>query len=221
MTIMAPSDEIELKNMVMTAAAFDDGPIALRYPRGTGYGAEKLKSLFGYSLVDDEIPKGEVIEIGKGRVIRMPKFSGMRGQDRDNRVAILSLGTRLHDSLLAAKIIEESNPDVGVTVADARFMKPLDEELIKRLADQNSVLITVEEGSVGGFGDHVMHFLTHNGRLDDGDLKVRPMVIPDQYFEAATQAEQYEAAGLSANHIANTATRLTKKVKVPVEVAFE
>jgi 1-deoxy-D-xylulose-5-phosphate synthase len=213
---MAPSDEVELRNMVATCAAFDDGPTVLRYPRGNGYGMEKLKSLFGYQFENDEIPtKGSVIEIGKGRIIRRPGGSN-RGKSKKDRVTILSFGTRLHDSLIAAQEVEDSDPDLGVTVADARFMKPLDIDLIRELADDSGTFITVEEGSIGGFGDHVLHFLSLDGALDDGTLKVRPMVIPDTLFEAATQNEQYEEAGLNARHIKGTILRLTERIKVPV-----
>ena len=214
LTIMAPSDEIELKNMVMTQLAFDDGPTVLRYPRGTGYGAEKLQSLFGYKLEDDEIPaRGEPIPIGKGRIMRKPGKG--RGMDRKDRVAILSFGTRLHESLVAANNVEEKDATLGVTVADARFMKPLDVDLVRELAKDHSVLITIEEGSIGGFGDHVLHFLSLDGLLDEGNLKFRPMVLPDTLFEAATQHEQYEQAGLNAHHIEGTIMRLTKRLEVP------
>lgn len=239
LTIMAPSDEIELKNMVKTCAAYDDGPTVLRYPRGTGYGAEKLQKLFGYQLENDEIPqKGEILPIGKGRIIRQPggvfpsyekdvngkseeksdkqESKSERGKTREDRVAILSLGTRLHEALVAAAEVEESDPSLGVTVADARFMKPLDVDLVRELAKDHSVIVTVEEGSIGGFGDHVLHFLTLDGLMDNGDLKFRPMVIPDTLFEAATQYEQYEQAGLNSHHIRGTVLRLTKRVDVPV-----
>jgi len=215
LTIMAPSDEVDLRNMVATCAAFDDGPTVLRYPRGNGYGIEKLKSLFGYKFENDEIPaKGTALEIGKGRIIRRPGSN--RGRSKKDRVTILSFGTRLHDSLIAAQEIEDTDPDLGVTVADARFMKPLDIDLIRELADDSGTLITVEEGSIGGFGDHVLHFLSLDGALDDGKLKVRPMVIPDTLFEAATQNEQYEEAGLNARHIKGTILRLTERIQVPV-----
>jgi len=210
LTIMAPSDEVELKNMVATCAAYDKGPTVLRYPRGNGYGIDKLKSLFGYTF--DEVPaKGEPLPIGKGRIVRSTSI-----KNRNDRVAILSLGTRLHESLVAAQEIEETDPTLGVTVADARFMKPLDIELIRQLAADHSVIVTVEEGSIGGFGDHVLHFLTLDGALDNGSLKVRPMVLPDTLFETATQMEQYDEAGLNAYHIKGTILRLTERVKVPV-----
>mmetsp|Transcript_18615 Transcript_18615/g.34270 ORF Transcript_18615/g.34270 Transcript_18615/m.34270 type:complete len:753 (-) Transcript_18615:93-2351(-) len=236
LTIMSPSDEIELRNMVMTCAEFDSGPIVLRYPRGVGYGPEKLQELFGYDLENGEIPaKGTPIEIGKGRIIRLPGGvramseeitangssdsklgAGRRGQRREDRVAILSFGTRLSEALMAADEVEEMDPDLAVTVADARFMKPLDIDLIRELAKDNGNIITVEEGSIGGFGDHVLHFLSLDGALDEGGLKFRPMVLPDTYFEAATQYEQYEMAGLNAHHIRGTVLRLAKKVEVPV-----
>lgn len=236
LTIMSPSDEIELRNMVMTCAGFDDGPTVLRYPRGVGYGADKLQDLFGYELEGGEIPtRGVPIEVGKGRLIRLPGGvrslseeltangstdsklgGGSRGQRREDRVAILSIGTRLSEALIAADEVEEMDPDLAVTVADARFMKPLDVDLIRDLAKDNGIIITVEEGSIGGFGDHVLHFLSLDGQLDDGKLKFRPMVLPDAYFEAATQYEQYEMAGLNSHHIRGTVMRLAKRVDVPV-----
>mmetsp|Transcript_16496 Transcript_16496/g.33945 ORF Transcript_16496/g.33945 Transcript_16496/m.33945 type:complete len:746 (+) Transcript_16496:60-2297(+) len=222
LTIMAPSDEIELRNMVMTCADFDDGPTVCRYPRGTGYGAEKLQNIFGYKLENDEIPtKGEVIPIGKGRIIRgagapIDNSSSTRGKERKDRVAILSIGTRLHEALVAAKEVEDEYEDLSVTVADARYMKPLDVDLVRQLADDHGVLITIEEGSIGGFGDHVLHFLSLDGLLDEGKLKFRPMVMPDAYFEAGTQFQQYEQAGLNSRHIKGTVLRLAKKIEIPI-----
>jgi 1-deoxy-D-xylulose-5-phosphate synthase len=219
--IMSPSDEIELRNMVKTMAACDHAPTVMRYPRGTGYGAEKLQSLFGYKLENDEIPsKGEILPIGKGRIIRRPggmsdQQSAVRGKSRKDRVAILTIGTRLHEALVAANEVEEMDPTLGVTVADGRFMKPLDVDLVRELADDHSVLITVEEGSIGGFGDHVLHFLSLDGLLDEGNLKFRPMVIPDAYFETATQYEQYEQAGLNSQHIRGTILRLSQRKLAP------
>lgn len=140
---------------------------------------------------------------------------GGRGARKEDRVAILSLGTRLSEALIAADEVEKIDPDLAVTVADARFMKPLDVDLIRELANENGIIITVEEGSIGGFGDHVLHFLSLDGKLDNGDLKFRPMVLPDTYFEAATQYEQYEMAGLNSHHIRGTVLRLAKKVEVP------
>lgn len=197
LVIMAPSDEVELMNMVRTAHGIDDLPSVLRYPRGTGYGLETLNNLFGYNL--EAMPEeGVTLEIGKGRVVRKGR-SGIT--NRKQRVALLSIGTRLSKSLEAANNIEAQHEDLCVTVADARFMKPLDHDLIRSLVLEHGVLITVEEGSIGGFGDHVIHFLTDDGALDKGDLKVRSMVIPDRFIEAGAQSEQYEDAGLNTHHI--------------------
>ena len=137
-------------------------PSAVRFPRGNGYGAEVLRDLFGTDLPNNELPvRGTPLEIGKGRIIK-PRVEGKK-----YRVALLSIGTRLHDSVLAARAIEKAYPDVSVTVADARFMKPLDEQMIGQLATENDVLITVEEGSAGGFGSHVQNFLCNEGYLDN------------------------------------------------------
>jgi 1-deoxy-D-xylulose-5-phosphate synthase len=144
-------------------------------------------------------------------VVSRKNGKNTRGKERKDRVAILSFGTRLHESLVAANEVEEMDPQLGVTVADARFMKPLDVDLIRQLADDHSVLITIEEGSIGGFGDHVLHFLTLDGLMDDGNIEFRPMVIPDTLFEAATQYQQYEQAGLNSEHIRGTILRLTKR----------
>jgi 1-deoxy-D-xylulose-5-phosphate synthase len=230
LTIMAPSDEIDLMNMVKTCADFDDGPTVLRYPRGNGYGIEKLQDLFGFKFENGEMPtKGVSLPIGKGRIIRRPGgfnvngAANSRGKTRDNRVAILSIGTRLHEALIAANEVEEADASIGVTVADARFMKPLDEEMIRDLVDDHSVIITVEEGSIGGFGDHVMHFLSNDGAFDEGNLKFRAMVLPDMYFEAGTQQEQYDIAGLNHQHIREQIMKLAHRTKVPKleEVAVE
>ena len=165
---------------------------------------------------------GEAIPIGKGRIIRRPGGFGIngesdsRGKDRKDRVAVLSIGTRLHEALVAAQEVEDMDPTLGVTVADARFMKPLDVDLVRELVEDNSILITIEEGSIGGFGDHVMHFLALDGAFDEGKLKFRPMVIPDTLFEAGTQYEQYEQAGLNSEHIRGTILRLSNRVNIPV-----
>ncbi len=151
MVVMAAADEAELKHMVRTAAAFDEGPIAFRYPRGNGVGVEMPA-------------RGLILPIGRGRVLR-----------QGTKVALLSLGTRLADCLVAAEELEASG--LSTTVADARFAKPLDTALVERLAREHQVLITVEEGSVGGFGSHVLQHLAMNGLLDGG-LKVRPLVMP-------------------------------------------
>jgi len=176
--IMAASDEVELARMVATAAAIDDRPSAFRYPRGEGLG-----------LVMPENP--EPLEIGKGRIVR-----------EGAKVAIVSLGARLQECLKAADDLAARG--LSTTVADARFAKPLDEDLIKRLARAHEVLITIEEGSIGGFGSHVLHLLANAGMLDSG-LKVRPMVLPDVFLEHDAPAKQYDTARLNAPHILNTA----------------
>ena len=185
--------------------------------------------------------KGTPVEIGKGRIIRRPggiralseekqpangskdslMGAGSRGLVKENRVAILSLGTRLSEALIAADDAEAADKDLAVTVADARFMKPLDEDLIRELADENGIIITIEEGSIGGFGDHVLHFLANDGALDNGELLFRPMVLPDTYFEAATQYEQYEMAGLNSHHILDKILQLAGKNKGKVSEATD
>jgi len=164
---------------------------------------------------------GLLLPIGKGRIVRQPGAmspngaASIRGRSREDRIAILSFGTRLHDSLIAANDIEQMDPSIGITVADARFMKPLDFDLIHKLMSDNSVIITIEEGSIGGFGDHVLHHLANEGALDDGKLKFRAMVLPDKLFEAGTQNEQYDEAGLNAKHIKETILRVSKRVTSP------
>src|SRR5690242_4075368 len=172
--VMAPSDEVELMHMVATAVEIDDRPSSIRYPRGEGIGLER--PAIGSPLV-----------IGKGRVIR-----------EGSSIAILSFGTRLAECLMAADKL--SAYGLSATVADARFAKPLDEDLIKRLAREHEVLITIEEGAVGGFASHVLQFLALNGLLDRG-LKVRPMVLPDRFIDQDSPEKMYEAAGLDANGI--------------------
>jgi 1-deoxy-D-xylulose-5-phosphate synthase len=203
MTIMAPSDEIELQNMIATSLAIDDSPSVVRFPRGNGVGIDTLNEMFGYNL--SAMPKrGRAVLIGKGRIIRR-KDAGTAASDSPS-VAILSIGTRLLDSVKAA--IELEAQGVPVTVADARFMKPLDRELIRDLVTNHDIIITIEEGSIGGFGDHVLHFLALEGYLDTGDIKFRPMCLPDRYIEQGSQAEQYDEAGLSASHIVATIMKL-------------
>ena len=160
-------------------------------------------SVDGRTFDDVNPATGEVLPVGKGRIVR----KGREGARQ--RVAILSIGTRLAASIEAARKLEEEHPEVGVTVADARWMKPLDTDLIQQLAADNSVMVTVEEGSIGGFGDHVLHYLSLSGLLDDGELKVRPMVLPDKYIEAGSQKEQYEEAGLTTEFIEGTVRKLT------------
>jgi 1-deoxy-D-xylulose-5-phosphate synthase len=176
--IMAAADEAELMHMVATAVEIDDRPSAFRFPRGEGVGVDMPE--FGVPL-----------EIGKGRIIR-----------EGTTVAILSLGTRLAESCKAAE--ELAARGLSTTVADARFMKPLDEAMIRRLATEHEVLIVIEEGSVGGFGSHVLQFLAMDGKLDSG-LKIRPMCMPDRFIDQNSQYKQYESAKLNASHIVATA----------------
>ncbi|WP_420865510.1 1-deoxy-D-xylulose-5-phosphate synthase [Methylobacterium indicum] len=177
MTVMAAADEAELVHMVATAHAHDTGPIAFRYPRGEGVGVEMPE-------------RGEVLAIGRGRVIQRPEGA---------RVALLSLGTRLAEALKAAERLEAAG--IGVTVADARFAKPLDEALILDLAGSHEVLVTLEEGSVGGFGAMVLHLLSSRGALDDGRVRVRTLTLPDSYQDHDTPDRMYAEAGLDAPSI--------------------
>ena len=176
--MMAAADEAELVHMVTTSVAIDDRPSALRYPRGSGFGVEMPT-------------KGEILQIGKGRVVR-----------EGTKVALLSYGTRLHECLKAADDLAARG--LSTTVADARFAKPIDEDLVRRLAAEHEVLITIEEGSIGGFATQVMHFMALQGLLDNG-LKFRPMCFPDIFIDQEAPAVQYELAGLTAGHIVNTA----------------
>ena len=174
MVVMAAADEAELVHMVATAAAYNDGPIAFRYPRGEGVGVD---------LPDEGVP----LEIGKGRIIR-----------KGERVAILSLGTRLQEALLAAEQLDAQG--ISTTVADARFAKPLDVEMIRKLAREHEALITIEEGSVGGFGSFVLQQLAEDGLLDKG-LRFRSMVLPDVYLDHDKPEVLYAKAGLDAKGI--------------------
>ena len=176
--VMAAADEAELVHMVHTAAMIDDTPSAFRYPRGEGVGVPL-----------PETPR--MLEIGKGRIVR-----------EGTAIAILSLGARLQEALGAADELQARG--LSTTVADARFAKPLDEDLIRRLAREHEVLITVEEGSIGGFGAHVMQFLAMAGFMDAG-LKIRPMLLPDRFVAHGTPAGMYEDAGLTARHIVDMA----------------
>ncbi len=176
--VMAPADEVDLKNMVATAAAIDDRPSAIRYPRGEGYGL-------------DMSAEGAPLPIGKGRIVR-----------EGSTVALLALGTRLHECMKAADKLAAMG--LSTTVADARFAKPLDQDLIRQLARHHEVLITVEEGSTGGFGSQVLEFLARDGLLDHG-LKVRPLVLPDVFMEHGKPEALYEGAGLNASGIVNSA----------------
>ena len=175
--IMAAADEAELVHMVATAASINDRPSAVRYPRGEGVGTEMPA-------------EGVPLEIGRGRIVR-----------EGSTVAILSLGTRLAESLKAADQLAAFG--LSTTVADARFMKPLDTALIDKLAENHEVLITIEEGSIGGFGSHVLQHLAISGHLDRG-LKVRPMVLPDNFIDHDKPEKMYDKAGLHAAGIVAT-----------------
>lgn len=181
MTVMAPSDEVELLHMTATAWAHDSGPIALRYPRGAG---------LGQKLPDE----GEILEIGKGRIIRSSEGEG---------IAILALGPRLHEALKAAETLARDG--IAVTVADARFAKPVDGALIESLARQHRVFITIEDGAPGGFSTQVVQHLAETGLLDQ--VRFRPMALPDTWIDHNTPAAQYEEAGLTARHIADLARK--------------
>jgi len=197
--IMAPADEIELQNMVETVYTINDRPSAVRFPRGSGYGREKLIDVLGSTTlgVNNEMPaRGTVLEIGKGRIVKQGEAS------KPYKATILSIGTRMIEAVMAARAIESRHPDVAVTVADARFMKPLDKDMILKLAQETDILVTVEEGSKGGFGDAVMDFLSNEGILDTGKLKYRTMVIPDIWIEQGPIPDQYDIAGLNEPHIA-------------------
>ena len=176
--VMAAADEAELVHMIRTAVEIDDRPCAFRYPRGEGVGVEMPE-------------RGTALEIGKGRVVK-----------EGSKIALLSFGGRLQECLKAAEELDARG--LSTTVADARFAKPLDRDLILRLAREHEALITIEEGSVGGFGSHVLHMLADEGALDHG-LKVRPMVLPDVFIDQDSPAAMYETAGLSASHIVEKA----------------
>ncbi|MCL4119335.1 UNVERIFIED_CONTAM: hypothetical protein GTU68_030692 [Idotea baltica] len=176
-TVMAASDEAELVHMVSTAAAFDEGPIAFRYPRGAGVGV-------------DLPARGEVLEIGKGRIVQ-------EGDD----VAILSFGAHLSECRVAAELLAEDG--LGVTLADARFAKPLDVDLVMQLARNHRALVTVEQGAEGGFGSIVLHALARQGAFDKG-LVIRNIHLPDSFIDQASPAEMYADAGMAAADIAAT-----------------
>ena len=174
MVLMAAADEADLARMVATSVAYDESPLGFRYARGEATGIE--------------IPENpEILNIGKGRILR-----------EGTRIALLSYGTRLGEAIMAAEQLETLG--LSATVADARFAKPLDSDLVCRLADEHEVLITIEEGSVGGFGAFVLHDLAKNGRLDNG-LKIRTMTLPDLYIDQDTPANMYKQAGLDADSI--------------------
>jgi 1-deoxy-D-xylulose-5-phosphate synthase len=175
---MAAGDEADLVHMVATCAAIDDAPSAVRYPRGEGVGVE---------LPAEGVP----LEIGRGRIMR-----------EGTKIALLNLGGRLAECLKAAQ--ELAAYGLSTTVADARFAKPLDAGLVNRLAREHEVMVTIEEGAIGGFGSHVLHHLAMHGLLDHG-LKIRTMMLPDLFLDHDSPQAQYERAGLNARHIVATA----------------
>ncbi|WP_457935683.1 1-deoxy-D-xylulose-5-phosphate synthase [Mesorhizobium sp. 10J20-29] len=175
--VMAAADEAELRHMVRTAAVYDEGPISFRFPRGNGVGVDMPE-------------RGVELEIGKGRIVR-----------EGTKVALLSFGTRLQSCLAAAE--ELGAAGLSTTVADARFAKPLDEDLVRRLAGAHEVLVVIEEGSIGGFTTQVLHFLAREGLLESG-LKVRPLGLPDIFMEHAKPEKMYADAGLDSTGIVRT-----------------
>ena len=190
--VMAAGDEAELVHMVATAVALDDRPSAFRYPRGEGIGVEMPEA-------------GVPLEIGKARVMK-----------EGSKIAILSLGGRLKDALVAGEELDARG--LSTTVVDARFAKPLDEELILRIAREHEVLITVEEGAVGGFGSHVLQLLAMRGMLDAG-LKIRPLVLPDRFIDHDAPVAMYAEAGLDASGI--VATAMSTLGVAPVDLAAD
>jgi 1-deoxy-D-xylulose-5-phosphate synthase len=190
--VMAPADEAELVHMVHTAALHDTGPIAFRYPRGSGTGAEL-----------PETP--EQLAIGKGRIVR-----------EGSKIALLSLGTRLAESLKAAEQLEAKG--LSTTVADLRFAKPLDSELIRRLINTHEVVVTIEEGAIGGLGAHVLTLASDEGLVDAG-LKIRTMRLPDLFLDHDTPEKQYDEAGLNAPGIVDTVLKALRHNSAGVEEA--
>ncbi|MGB0505545.1 MAG: 1-deoxy-D-xylulose-5-phosphate synthase [Pikeienuella sp.] len=189
--VMAAADEAELRHMVATARSIDDRPSAFRFPRAEGAGVDMPE-------------RGEPLEIGKGRIVK-----------EGSKIALLSFGARLTECLKAAEMLDAQG--LSTTVADARFAKPLDEDLILNLAQNHEALITVEEGAVGGFSSHVLHLLATSGALDNG-LRIRPMVFPDTFIDQDSPAKMYEAAGMEAANIAATA-RAALGVEAAAKVA--
>ncbi|MFK4004549.1 1-deoxy-D-xylulose-5-phosphate synthase [Qipengyuania sp. NPDC077563] len=192
MVVMAAADEAELAHMTYTAAEYDDGPIAFRYPRGGGTGVEIPEQL-------------EKLEIGKGRVVR-----------EGSKVAILSLGTRLEEAKKAADQLEAKG--LSTTVADMRFAKPLDTDLIEKLMRSHEVVVTIEEGAIGGLGAHVLTYASDEGLTDNG-LKVRTMRLPDTFQDQDDPMKQYDEAGLNAPHIVDTVLNALRHNSAGVEEA--
>ncbi|MCL2715686.1 MAG: 1-deoxy-D-xylulose-5-phosphate synthase [Alphaproteobacteria bacterium] len=197
MVIMAAADEADLVHMVATQVAINDRPSSVRYPRGEGRGVEMPEV-------------GVPLEIGKGRIIRQ---GSEKGSEKGSKIALLSFGTRLADCEAAAD--ELTAQGLAVTVADARFMKPLDTDLVLRLAREHEVLITIEEGSIGGFGSHVLQYLSDQGILDSGRLKARTMVLPDEFIDHDTPAAMYAYARLDARAIVDKVLELLGKTGKP------
>ncbi|KAI9194756.1 hypothetical protein LWI28_008944 [Acer negundo] len=193
MVVMAPSDEAELFHMVATAAAIDDRPSCFRYPRGNGVGVELPAG-----------NKGIPLEVGKGRILQ-----------EGERVALLGYGSAVLSCLAAATLLETHG--LKLTVVDARFCKPLDHALIRSLAKSHEFLITVEEGSIGGFGSHVAQFLALDGFLD-GTVKWRPIVLPDRYIDHGSPADQLAEAGLTPSHIAATVFNMLGQTREALEI---
>ena len=192
--VMGASDEAELVRMINTAVSINDKPCAFRYPRGNGLGVE----LPGIN---------EILEIGKGKIVK-----------DGNKVAILSFGGRLQECLKAASKLDAKG--ISTTVADARFAKPLDQKLIMDLCLKHEVLITIEEGSIGGFGSHVFQMLSERGFFDKG-LKIRSMVLPDQFLDQDTPESMYKTAGLDAQAIEQKAIdTLKSNIVVPKNKKF-
>ncbi|PFH31821.1 1-deoxy-D-xylulose-5-phosphate synthase [Besnoitia besnoiti] len=236
LVVMAPSDELELIHMMETAYRYDDGPSAIRYGRAPAYGMETLNTYLGHAGVKELPERGAALEIGRGRIVREAHPAAK------HKVAILSLGTRLLDAVHAALLVEEAcspahprqtsstaaqaaakgdansprnQTEVGVTVADARFLAPLDRRLLRTLAKTHSALLIVEEGAVGGFGAQVLKALTDDGLLDSAELKVRSLTMPHSFMEAGTLQQQYEEAGLTAKHFAGALRSLVRSVSSP------
>ena len=172
--VMAPSDEAELVRMINTSVDINDKPSAFRFPRGTGIGSE-------LPLIEEKI------EIGKGKVI-----------SEGNNIAVINFGARLHECLLAKENLKKKG--INPTIVDARFAKPLDQKLIMDLCLHHEVLITIEEGSIGGFGSHVFQMLSERGIFDKG-LKIRSMILPDRFIDQDTPENMYKTAGLTAEAI--------------------
>ena len=189
--VMAASDEQELANMILTASQINDVPVAFRYPRGEIIGTNA-----------NLIP--EMIAVGIGRIIQ-----------QGSAVAIISLGTRLQEVQKAAELLFKKH-NINCTIADARFAKPIDEKLIRNLAKNHQILVTIEEGSIGGFGSYVNNYLLQNDMFGNNHLIIRNLFIPDLFTEQATQDEQYEECGLNAKQIFSTISEILEMKSKPL-----